>query len=101
MDKMKEYRQTIDEIDQAIIDLFEKRMAVVKEIAAYKDKHDLDLVDPQREAELIRKNVDLLQNKSLIPYVEDLLKTIMGYSKSYQTTLKIKETNDEDSINRS
>jgi len=42
-------RQEIDSIDAQIFDLFEQRIAVAKQIGAYKKEQDLAVLDSSRE----------------------------------------------------
>ena len=44
-------RAQIDELDKTLQELFERRMALVEEIAAYKHAHAMPVLDPIREAE--------------------------------------------------
>ena len=46
---LQELRQKIDEIDDSLVDLFQRRMDVSAEIAQYKQEHNLPVYDPARE----------------------------------------------------
>ena len=50
-DTLSSLRAQIDEVDEALQALFERRMALVEEIAAYKHAHAMPVLDPIREAE--------------------------------------------------
>ena len=50
-DMFSSLRAQLDGIDEALQELFERRMALVGEIAAYKQAHGLPVLDPVREAE--------------------------------------------------
>ena len=50
---LSDLRGQIDEIDEKIIDLFQKRMDVSTEIARYKRRHNLPVYDPVREGEIL------------------------------------------------
>ena len=52
---LQELRKKIDEIDNSLIDLFERRMALSAEIARYKQEHNLPVYDPVREREILEK----------------------------------------------
>ena len=52
--EQSDYRREIDKIDDQIVDLFAQRMAVAKEIAAYKKAHNLPIRDGGREREKMR-----------------------------------------------
>ena len=46
---LQELRQRIDQIDDVLIDLFQRRMDVSAEIARHKQRHNLPVHDPARE----------------------------------------------------
>ena len=48
---LQELRQKIDEIDNNLVDLFQKRMDVSAKIALHKEEHNLPVYDPARERE--------------------------------------------------
>ena len=49
MTDLQELRGRIDEIDNGLVDLFQKRMDVSAEIARYKRQNNLPVHDPARE----------------------------------------------------
>ena len=57
MNKLEENRQLINEIDKKIVELFEQRMLISKEIALYKKENNLPIFDEQREKEVLKKNI--------------------------------------------
>ena len=60
MKDIKELRQDIDGIDREILELFEKRMELSGDIAAYKSENGLPVYDPVREKEkLLRISKEL------------------------------------------
>ncbi len=60
MKDIKELRQDIDGIDREILELFEKRMELSGDIAAYKSEKGLPVYDPVREKEkLLRISKEL------------------------------------------
>ncbi len=46
-------RASIDAVDHALVELLARRRALVAELFAHKRRHDLPLVDPGREAQLL------------------------------------------------
>lgn len=80
---LNELRDEINEIDEQILRLFEKRMGIAREVALYKIKHGLDVFQSAREKEIISKVrgsvPDDLKNGA-----EILFNTIMDISKSRQ-----------------
>lgn len=49
--ELKDYREQIDRIDGELVRLFEQRMELAAQIAAYKRAHDLPILQPAREQE--------------------------------------------------
>lgn len=80
-------RQSIDEIDKALVELLEKRMTVVEEVAAYKIHTGAPLKDEAREKALIDKNIDHLKNPEYSRFIKAFFKDMMEYSRSYQREL--------------
>ncbi|RBP40245.1 chorismate mutase [Garciella nitratireducens] len=81
MSELEEYREKINEIDYKIVHLFEKRMNFVRKIGDYKKKHNLPVLDPEREKEVIKKNKSYLKNEEYECMVEEFFKKIMELSK--------------------
>lgn len=86
MKDLKTCREEIDAIDKEIIALFEKRMHVSKDVITYKLAHDMQIFQKDREKEVIQKNVDRLEDKSLESYAKTFVQDTMNLSKSYQST---------------
>jgi len=77
-------RKKIDEIDEEMRVLFEKRMDCIKEVAEYKFKNNEKLFDPKREELIIEKNIKLLKNDEYnIAYV-NFIHVLMDSSKEFQ-----------------
>lgn len=53
MDKLKEYRVEINQVDQELLKLFRKRLAIVRKVGELKKKNNLLVVDKKRERELL------------------------------------------------
>ena len=79
--KLNELRNQIDEIDQEMAKLFEKRMGLVREVGDYKKEHNLPILDSSREKEVIEKNSRYIQDESLIPLYQEFLVSLMNISK--------------------
>lgn len=87
MRNIEELRKEIDAIDRELVALFERRMDVVSEVAAYKIETGKALKDPEREKDLIAKNMTFLKNNHYQHYLKVFFKDIMECSRSYQSTL--------------
>ncbi len=73
---LKDTRQQIDEIDNQIIYLLEKRLKIVKKIKKYKK----NIIDLNRE----KKILDKINSQ----YIKDIYKTILKNSRKIQRNLK-------------
>ena len=63
-------RNEIDDIDKQIIELFEKRMDVVLNVAKYKMERNLPIFNGARENAVIEKNLKRLKNKEYSDYAK-------------------------------
>ena len=70
MKDLKQCRIEIDAIDQQLMELFEKRMALSKSVVEYKIENNLEIFQPEREREVIEKNLNRLNNDQLKEYVK-------------------------------
>ena len=80
---LNELRGQLDEIDNGILDLFEKRIATCREIGNIKRENGVDVYVPAREEEKLKLVTELSGFESR-PYVRDLFKTLMDLSKEHQ-----------------
>ena len=81
---LSNYRKEIDEIDAEITKLFEKRMDVAIKVAEYKIKNNLPILNSTREAEVIEKNVNRLNNTEYKPLIRKYFTNLMELSRSLQ-----------------
>lgn len=84
--ELTDYRKEIDAIDADLTALFNKRMAVAAEIAAYKKANGLPALDAKRERDKLR---ELMQNspEALKDYTAQLYSLIFELSRSYQNRI--------------
>ena len=54
---LKDIRKRIDEVDGELITLFQKRMDIIKKVAEYKIQNGMQVLDSEREHQLIAKRV--------------------------------------------
>lgn len=83
---LKDYRNKLDTIDGKILALFRERMETVEAIAAYKKAHDLPVLAPGREQEILDR-VRAASGETLAPYAGQLFETLMSLSREYQKTM--------------
>ena len=84
MKTLEQCRNEIDEIDQQLIQLFEKRMNVAKDVVSYKIANGLQIFQPDREKAVIEKNVARINNPQLKKYGHKFIQEMMNLSKDYQ-----------------
>lgn len=84
MDELHKLRQEIDQIDNELVKLFEKRMNISKKVADYKRINNIPIFDEARESKVIEKNIDKLNDKSLRHELEEFYKVIFRISKDIQ-----------------
>ena len=82
--ELEEIRAQIDNIDQAMVDLFRKRMELSGQIAAYKAEHNLPVLVPAREREILR-NVAQFAGPQFENYTRVLYSMLFELSRSYQS----------------
>ena len=91
MNELENLREKIDTIDKEIIALFEKRMDIVADIAAYKIKNNLPVLNQNREDIVVSKVKSTVKNKDYADSAADLIKDIMEISKKFQQKLISKQ----------
>jgi monofunctional chorismate mutase len=84
MKTLNELRVEIDLIDDAIRNLFEKRMDIVKQVKIYKKENQIQILDKNREEEVIEKNISKLKDASLEEPYKKFLVFMMDLSKDLQ-----------------
>lgn len=84
MSLIEQARIKINDIDSKMIELFKERMQAVLDVLKYKKEHNLAVFDEKREIELIRKNLDLLNDKELESYYLKFFQGVLESSKDYQ-----------------
>ena len=77
-------REKIDKLDSQLVELLEKRLEIVQEVAQFKKQTGKRIFDEEREKEVVQKNLKRVKNKELDHYIELILKDIMDSSKKYQ-----------------
>jgi len=80
---LKELRTEIDAIDNAITELFIKRMVVVKKVADLKKTNEIPVLDRSRELTKLERLPADWQ-----PYIGDFYEKIFELSREYQEVLK-------------
>ena len=84
---LEKSREIINRVDAAMAELFSERMQAAEVIAEYKRERGLPVRDPIREAEVLRRNAELVADEELRPYFVELMKHNMSLSRAYQRRL--------------
>lgn len=87
MQDIKESRNIINEVDEQMARLFEKRMLACEQIALYKKENGLSVRDTEREEQVVANNAKLIRNPALVPYYKDFIRSAMDVSCRYQASL--------------
>ena len=80
---LEEIRGQIDQIDRQMVDLFKARMEAAAQVAEYKMKNGLPVLDAGRERALLGKIGDQA-GEELADYAQSMYRTILAASRSYQ-----------------
>ena len=84
MKELSQCRAEIDAIDAQIVALFEKRMQVSRDVAAYKHAHQMNILDTSREQLVLQSRAAMAKEEALRPAVTDLYRTLMALSREEQ-----------------
>ncbi len=82
--KLEEARKIINEVDSKMAELFQKRMKAAEMVYEYKKEYGLPILDEKREAAVIEKNADLIEDDVIREYYIDYIKNLMSVSRAYQ-----------------
>lgn len=83
-DALLQAREKIDQIDQKLVALLEKRMSAVSEISAYKAQTNKAVLDPSREDTVLAKVADAVKDETYREEIVATFKDIMKQSRTYQ-----------------
>lgn len=94
MDALKELRTEIDTLDRELLQLFAKRLALVKQVGELKHRHGLPIYAPEREADMLAARRQEAE-KIGVPadLIEDVLRRLMRESYSRENQFGFKTVN--------
>lgn len=84
MRDLDKLRTEIESIDREILDAFDRRMAVSRQIGNVKRAEGIDVFDARQEEKKLAQAREMAGIESR-PYVDDLFKTLMDLSKRHQS----------------
>lgn len=94
---MEQYRQEIDKIDEELVNLFNKRMGIIKAVAGYKSQSGTPLYDGERERQLIGRAAERSTEETEL-YTRVLFSTLTNVSRAYQSRIMNKDKKLADTI---
>ena len=80
---LHEIRGEIDTLDQQMVTLFCRRMALASQVAAYKKEHDMPIFVPEREIQILTK-LSEQAGTEMEGYIRRLYETVFALSREYQ-----------------
>ena len=83
---LRDIRNRIDEIDTALVDLLVKRMEITKEVADYKRKNGIPVLDRERELAVLEKRSQQAGDV-YGPYIREIYEKIFEQSRAHQEKL--------------
>ena len=81
---LDQIRKDIDQIDQELVALLERRMVCVSQIVEYKEQEGLPVLDQGREKEVLEKVGSLVANEQYRTTIQAQFRDLMARSKDYQ-----------------
>lgn len=77
-------RKSIDQIDQELVSLLEKRMDLVNQVAAYKKESGKAVLDKEREEIVLDQVTSRVNNQEYTDTIRATFSDIMAQSRAYQ-----------------
>ena len=87
MKELQSIRQELDQLDSELVRLFERRMVLSREVAAYKMAHDLPVLDDSREKQVLATRAAMLTDAHWEAAVRALYERIMSLSRAEQESM--------------
>ena len=84
MKDLKQCREELDVIDAQLVWLFEKRMQVSREVAAYKHANHIAILDTSREQAVLDSRAAKVQDPMLKQPAKDFFRALMALSREEQ-----------------
>lgn len=88
---LDQIRKDIDQIDQELVALLEKRMVCVSQIIEYKEQQGLPVLDKGREREVLEKIVSLVTDEQYRTTIQGQFQDMMKHSRDYQEEVRARD----------
>ncbi len=83
--RLEALRHEIEALDEQLVSLLARRLALVEEVGEVKQQLGLPTLDPTREAEVVRRGAELARARGLDPELaRDVLWRIMAHARFIQ-----------------
>jgi len=92
MININELRNSIDEIDDQLVELLERRMKIVLQVAEFKKNNSVNVKDRSREDEIVKRVVGQLKNKDFKDGMTEMMDSIFRVSRKMQRDITAKNT---------
>ena len=87
MSELDKIRENINSIDEQMAQLFQERMEMSRQVAAFKKDRGLSIRDAERERELIDRDRRFIKDPAVDGYYVQFLRSILDLSCAYQSRL--------------
>ncbi len=94
MNELENLRKEIDGIDKELLSLFLKRMEVCGDVAEYKRRNNMKVLDTEREAQLLEEKGKMLASSEMADEVYEFFNSIMTISRIRQSKLLANDRTD-------
>lgn len=91
MRDLQTLRGELDQLDTQIVELFEKRMDICREVAAYKIANGMAVLDASRESQVLDSRAAKAQDQHYAPAVRELFTCLMALSRAEQQRMMEEE----------
>lgn len=88
---LDQIRKDIDQIDQELVALLEKRMVCVGQIIEYKEQQGQPVLDQGREREVLEKVASLVDDEQYRSTIQAQFRDLMARSRDYQEEVKARD----------
>ena len=82
--KLEDFREELDYLDIKMLELYQQRINIVKEIAQIKKESNLPIFDKKREEEIINKSLKNIDDENLKAMYKEFIELILKQSKEIQ-----------------
>ena len=84
MRDLSQCRAEIDAIDRQLVELFEQRMHIARDVASYKHAHHMDILDASREQAVLLSRAELMPDEQLKACTIEFFRELMRLSREEQ-----------------